>query len=87
MVQNNDSSGKKSLLENFMPINDPTLKNFKPGPGPDVDPMAIPDVPLGNPVGAKPSEGSGGKPAAGGGSGPGSGSDAPAGPDGGPKSK
>jgi hypothetical protein len=84
MTQNNDNSGKKGLLENFMPINDPMLKNFRPESGPNVDPMAIPDVALGNPVGAKPSAGSAEKPATG--SGSGTGSNTPTGTDGGPKS-
>ena len=84
MTQNNDNSGKRNSLDNFMPIDDSLQKNFKPGSGPSVDPMAIPDVALGNPVGTKPSAGSAEKPATG--SGSGTGSDTPAGTDGGPKS-
>lgn len=70
-----------------MPINDPTLKNFKPGAGPVVDPMAIPDIPLGNPVGAKPGEGAGGKPAGSGGGTGGTGTGQPAGSGEGHKTK
>jgi hypothetical protein len=67
MAENGDDLGKKLLAENFKPVNDPTLRNYKPGSGPIADPMVSPDIKPGPAIGVKPGEGAGPKPGAGGG--------------------
>jgi hypothetical protein len=71
MANKDESERQKNLLENFKPISDPTLRNYRPGSGPVIDPMKIPDIKPGPAIGGKPGEG-GGKPD-GGGSSPGGG--------------
>ncbi len=69
MAANNDGSRKEHLLENFKPIIDPTMRNYKPD-GPPIDPLASPDIKPGPAIGGKPGETGGGKSDAGGGSQP-----------------
>lgn len=66
MVDKSDSIIKKLLDENFKAIDDPALKNYRPGSGPEIDPRVSPDIKPGPAIGVKPGEGGGAAPGSGG---------------------